>query len=160
MSDPVKPGTQAHAEVASLVSDTSQTRIGSTDDAHGPDLPTSDVEVFETEKVFQPDNDVEFEESTLSQERVEHNRYKLTLETRELEFRLRARKTTSIFFFLFLFLQNAVVYSLVVAAFVWGQHHLSEKALSILVTGTLAETYLIVRIIVKWIFEKNNYSFR
>ena len=130
------------------------------DAGHGPDLPAEDQQVFETEDVFQQESDVEFEEWSLSQERLEHNRNKLALKTRELEFRLKARKITSVFFFVFLFLQNAVVYSLVVSAFVWGGQHLSETALSILVTGTLAETYLIVRIIVKWIFDKSNYSFR
>lgn len=54
--------------------------------------------------------------------------------------------------------QNAVVFGLVVAAFINGTMESLEVVLGIIVTGTLAETAIGVNVIIKWLFSDIDYQ--
>ena len=101
-----------------------------------------------------------FEEESIGHAKYSHNLQKLTLEIEDYQYRLKVRRFIAWFFTIFLTLQNIAVYTLVIIAFVKDNYQLSATALSVLVTGTLAETYLILRIMVTWVFGNIDYTLK
>lgn len=72
--------------------------------------------------------------------------------------RVAARKYFAWCFLGLLGVQNIIVYGLVIWAFVTGRLEDLSTVIGTIVTGTLVETYLVIRIIVEWIFQDINYA--
>ena len=74
------------------------------------------------------------------------------------DWRVRARSVYGDAFMVLLFVQNAIVFGIIVLAFFMGELKDLSLILGIVLTGTLGETYFVIRVIVQWIFSNINYE--
>ena len=84
----------------------------------------------------------------------------LDLEEEDLKWKLRARKVYSLIFVFLLGIQNLFVFLLVAWAFFTDQLGQLAIILGTLLIGTLAETAVIIKIMVTWIFSNSDYQMR
>ncbi len=91
------------------------------------------------------------------QEMVDLSEKIIHLNIQDVRWRLKARQYLSWFFGALLVVQNVVLFVLVFLAYGQGRLEGLQSILSLLVTATLAETYFIIRIIVKELFRDINY---
>lgn len=77
-----------------------------------------------------------------------------TTELMEVKQRLSLRLWVATFFLVLLFMQNAAVFFVVIYALLHGSLNQIGIILGVLVSGTLAQTYLITRTIVGHLYEK------
>ena len=89
-----------------------------------------------------------------------HDQELLTLERKDKRSRVFLRKITFWAFLVLVFLQTAFVFKLVWEAFWRDQLQGLSLILGTLLTGTLIETYLVMKEMMKWIFSENNYHLR
>ncbi len=82
----------------------------------------------------------------------------LKIQLKDNQWRVSARKWFAWLFLGLLAAQNVVVFGLVVFAYIAGSLDGLENMFSVLVSVTLGETYLVIKIIVEWIFHDIKYS--
>ena len=80
------------------------------------------------------------------------------LELKDNSWRVEARESFGQFFFILLVVQNIAVFALVWYCVKHRTIENLQPILGIIITGTLTETYFIIRIIVEWVFKDINYT--
>lgn len=114
-------------------------------------LPAEDLEHFERQ------NPSEWEKE---HKNIENNHYAklLQLRERDIDWRITRRPVYGFVLLLLLFTQNAIVFGLVITSYL--AHNLEELSLvlGIIITGTLVETAVTVRLIIQWLFSNIDYA--
>lgn len=95
--------------------------------------------------------------SDLKKHADDHTKTLFGIEEEDMRWKLWARKWFSIVAFVFLIAQNYLVFALVYQAFYSDKLVQLQVILSILVTGTLAETVGAIKIMVEWVFRDIKY---
>lgn len=108
---------------------------------------------------FKPSQlDVKQQKDTYDSFLLEFDKSILSLQIKEMKWRIWARSCFSWVFFGFLFLQNLAVFGLVYLAYTQNMLEKLAIILGVLVSGTLVESAVIVRVIVQWIFQDKDYK--
>lgn len=95
---------------------------------------------------------------SVSRAKDSHNIRLLALEINEIDYKNSARKTLTGYFKILLALQNLIVFCLVIIDFFSSKFNLSSITFSVLIGGTLTETYFVTKIIIHWVFGETHYK--
>ncbi|MFZ5391860.1 MAG: hypothetical protein ACOZAR_01565 [Patescibacteria group bacterium] len=82
------------------------------------------------------------------------------LRTEDIKWRLNNRSSYGKFFIDLLKWQNIIVFAILISAFIFGVLDKVGYVLSLIIAGTLIETMITARIIVKWIFSEIDYTIK
>lgn len=91
-------------------------------------------------------------------ETQKQNRKLIELNIQDIQWRLTTRKRFGWIILILLLCQNIAVFILVFVAYFRGDLDKLAIVFSVLVSATLGETVLVVKIIIEWLFRDINYS--
>ncbi len=111
--------------------------------------------IFETLKGFKPETSVPSFTNI-----VKTSKTFAQLKKDDIGWRLKARRWISIFCFTLLLSQNYFIFWLVYKAFHYDLLKDLSLVLGAIVTGTFAETAIVIKIIVQWVFTDINYDLK